>query len=96
MGYHADGKISAVLGTHTHVPTADAKILKNGTAYVSDVGMTGPKNSVLGVKSEIILERFIKGTGSKFEVADGTGVFNSVIITFNKNFKPIKIKRIDK
>ncbi len=96
MGFHADGKISAVIGTHTHVPTADAKILKNGTIYISDVGMTGPKNSVLGVKSEIILERFIKGTGGKFEVADGKGVFNSVLISFDKEFKPIKIKRIDK
>lgn len=96
MGTYLDGKISAVLGTHTHVPTADAKILPGGTAHVSDVGMTGPKNSVLGVKSEIIVERFLKGSAGKFEIAEGPGVFNSVLVTFDEQGKPIKIKRIDK
>jgi len=96
MGHHADGKISVVVGTHTHVPTADAKIMSNGTAYVSDVGMTGPEDSILGVKKEIILERFTNGTGGKFEVANGKAIFNSVLITYDDNLKPLKIKRIDK
>lgn len=96
MGYHADGRLSAVLGTHTHVPTADAKILPGGTAYVSDVGMTGPAESILGIKKDIILERFISGVGNKFEVAEGEAVFNAVLLTFGKDFKPLKIKRIDK
>jgi 2',3'-cyclic-nucleotide 2'-phosphodiesterase len=96
MGYHLDSRVAAVIGTHTHVPTADARILPGGTAFVSDVGMTGPLNSVLGVKSEIIVERFLDGTGGRFEVADGKAVFNSIIITLDKNFKPVEIKRLDR
>lgn len=97
MGYHLDSRVAAVIGTHTHVPTADARILPGGTAFISDVGMTGPLNSVLGVKSEIIVERFLSGTGSKFEVSEEIpGVFNAVLITFDPGNKPIEIKRIDK
>jgi 2',3'-cyclic-nucleotide 2'-phosphodiesterase len=96
MGFHLDGRVTAVVGTHTHVPTADAKILPNGTAFITDVGMTGPLNSVLGVKSEIIVERFLTGTGNKFEVADGPAVFNSVLITLDENYKVGSIKRLDK
>lgn len=95
MGHYLDGKVAAVLGTHTHVPTADARVLPGGTAFVSDVGMTGPLNSVLGVKSEIIIERFSKGTGGKFEVADGPGVFNAVLVTLGKDGRVIKIERVD-
>ncbi len=97
MGYHLDGRVAAIFGTHTHVPTADAKILPNGTAFISDVGMTGPANSVLGVKKDIIVERFLNGTGGKFEVEDqGVGVFNSVLITVEDGGNVVKIKRIDK
>lgn len=96
MGQYLDGRVTAVLGTHTHVPTADARILPKGTAFVSDAGMTGPLNSVLGVKSEIIVERFVKGVGSKFEVADGEAVFNSVLLTIDGKGKSLSIKRIDK
>lgn len=96
MGYHLDGRLAAVVGTHTHVPTADQRILLKGTAFVSDVGMTGPLNSVLGVKSEIIVERFVNGTGGKFEVASGKGVFNSVLITLGIDGMAKKIERIDK
>lgn len=95
MGYHLDGRATAVLGTHTHVPTADARILPKGTAFVTDVGMTGPLNSVLGVKSEIIVERFYKGTGSKFEVAEGPAVFNAVIVSLGDDNKAQKIERLD-
>jgi calcineurin-like phosphoesterase len=95
MGRFLDGRYGAVVGTLTHVPTADAQILPNGTAYVSDVGMTGPSDSVLGVKSEIIIERFRNGLPQKFEVADGPAVFNAVLITFNEDGKASQIKRVD-
>lgn len=96
MGHYLDGKVNAVIGTHTHVPTADARILPHGTAYISDVGMTGPRDSVLGVKSEIIIERFKTELPQRFEVADGPGVFNSVLLTINSKDKKATIKRIDK
>ncbi len=96
MGHHADGRVSAIVGTHTHVPTADAKIMPSGSLYISDAGMTGPADSILGVRKDIILERFITGGGNKFEVAEGEAAFNSVLLTFSKDFQPVKIKRIDK
>lgn len=96
MGYHADGRLTAVFGTHTHVPTADTQILPQGTAFVSDVGMTGPKESILGVKKEIILQRFLDGKGEKFEVAQGKAVFNSVILTLDNSFRVLSVKRLDK
>jgi metallophosphoesterase (TIGR00282 family) len=70
MGWHLDGRVAAVLGTHTHVPTADARVLPKGTAFISDVGMTGSRTSVLGVKPEQALERFITQMPVKFETAD--------------------------
>ena len=70
MGWHLDGRVAAVLGTHTHVPTADARVLPGGTAYISDVGMTGSRAGVLGVKPELALERFITQMPVKFETAD--------------------------
>jgi metallophosphoesterase (TIGR00282 family) len=71
MGWHLDGKVSLVFGTHTHVPTADGRILKNGTAYQSDIGMTGPRESVLGRDIDACLGRFIDGMPRKCPVADG-------------------------
>jgi metallophosphoesterase (TIGR00282 family) len=70
MGWHLDGRVAAVLGTHTHVPTADARVLPKGTAYISDVGMTGSRTSVLGVKPEQVLARFITQMPVRFETAD--------------------------
>jgi 2',3'-cyclic-nucleotide 2'-phosphodiesterase len=70
MGWHLDGRVAAVLGTHTHVPTADARVLPGGTAFISDVGMTGSRAGVLGVKSEQVLERFITQMPVRFETAD--------------------------
>lgn len=70
MGWHLDGRVSAVLGTHTHTQTADARILPNGTAFISDVGMTGPYDSVLGMNKEIALKRFILQTAHKYESAE--------------------------
>ena len=70
MGWHLDGRVAAVLGTHTHVPTADARVLPRGTAFISDVGMTGSRTSVLGVKPELILEAMITQMPVKFETAE--------------------------
>ncbi len=70
MGWHLDGRVAAVFGTHTHVPTADARVLPHGTAYISDVGMTGSRTSVLGVKPEQVLEAMITQMPVKFDTAD--------------------------
>ena len=69
MGWHLDGRVSALIGTHTHIPTSDASILPNGTAYISDVGMTGPFDSVVGMKKEIALKRFKLQIAHKYEIA---------------------------
>jgi 2',3'-cyclic-nucleotide 2'-phosphodiesterase len=69
MGWHLDGRVLAVLGTHTHVPTADARVLPGGTAYLSDVGMTGARGGVIGVKREQAIERFLTELPVKFETA---------------------------
>jgi metallophosphoesterase (TIGR00282 family) len=71
MGWHLDGRVTAVLGTHTHIPTADERILHNGTAYQTDVGMSGPYDSVIGVETELVLHRFRTGMPGKFEAARG-------------------------
>ena len=69
MGFHLDGRVSAVVGTHTHVPTADERILPQGTAFQTDVGMTGPYESIIGMRSDKVLTRFLKQTPAAFEVA---------------------------
>jgi metallophosphoesterase (TIGR00282 family) len=69
MGWHLDGRVSAVIGTHTHVPTADARVLPGGTAFITDVGMTGPYESIIGFRSDKVLRRFLMRTPSPFEVA---------------------------
>jgi hypothetical protein len=71
MGWHLDGRVTAVLGTHTHIPTADERILHRGTAYQTDVGMSGPYDSVIGVETEMVLHRFMTGMPGKFEAARG-------------------------
>lgn len=80
FGYYVDGKASAVIGTHTHVQTADERILPGGTAYITDVGMTGPADSVIGIDKEQIIERFLLQMPKKFETAKGTGIFSGVVI----------------
>ena len=80
MGWYLDGRVTAVLGTHTHVPTADTRILPKGTAYQTDVGMTGPYDSVIGVEKEQILHRFLTGLPGRFEAAKGDPRFCAVII----------------
>lgn len=81
MGYFLDGKVSAVLGTHTHVPTCDQRILPGGTAYCSDLGMTGPYDSVIGVEAEIIIKRFLTGMPSRFETAKGDPRLAAAVVT---------------
>jgi metallophosphoesterase (TIGR00282 family) len=71
MGWHLDGRVTAVLGTHTHIPTADERVLPGGTAYQTDVGMSGPYDSVIGVETEMVLRKFLTGMPSKFEAAKG-------------------------
>lgn len=80
MAYHLEGRVTAVVGTHTHVTTADEKVLEGGTAYITDVGMCGPIGSVLGMDRNVILERFRTTMPTKFEVADGPGVISGVVI----------------
>ncbi|MEP7040558.1 MAG: TIGR00282 family metallophosphoesterase [Chloroflexota bacterium] len=80
MGWHLDGRVSAVVGTHTHVPTADARVLPKGTAYISDIGMTGPRDSVIGFSLETVLPRFLTHLPTRFAVADGPVSFNAVLI----------------
>jgi len=80
MGWHLDGRVTAVLGSHTHVPTADARVLPKGTALVCDTGMVGPRDSILGMRPAVIVERFRTGLPKRFEVADGPVAFGSVLI----------------
>ena len=81
MGWHLDGKVTAVVGTHTHVQTADERVLPGGTAYITDVGMTGPHESIIGVQKKAALSRFIDGMPSRFETAAGDPRLNAVVIT---------------
>ncbi len=80
MGWHLDGRVSAVLGTHTHIATDDARILPEGAAYISDIGMVGPYNSVLGVDKNIILKRFLTQLPYRMEVAQGQVLVNAVVL----------------
>jgi metallophosphoesterase (TIGR00282 family) len=81
MAYHLDGRVTAVVGTHTHVQTADERILPKGTAAITDVGMTGPHESIIGVTTEAALGRFLNGMPAKFEAAMGPGRLNAAILT---------------
>jgi 2',3'-cyclic-nucleotide 2'-phosphodiesterase len=80
FGLHLDGRVSAVCGTHTHVPTADERILPRGTAYITDIGMTGPVHSVIGFDPATVLPRFMNALPTRFEVGSGPVVFNAVQI----------------
>jgi hypothetical protein len=80
MGWHLDGKVTALIGTHTHVQTADERILPKGTAYLTDVGMTGPHDSVIGVEIQAALGRFLNGMPARFETATGNPRLNAVIV----------------
>jgi len=96
MGWYLDGRVTAVVGTHRHVPTADAWVLPQGTAYVSDLGMVGARHSVLGVEQEIIIDKLKNPRPQKFEwVEEGPAVFNSVLIEVEGG-KAKSIERVDR
>jgi metallophosphoesterase (TIGR00282 family) len=80
MGWHLDGRVTAVLGTHTHIPTADERILPRGTAYQTDVGMSGPYDSIIGVEKELVLHKFLTGMPGKFEAAKGNPKMCAVLV----------------
>lgn len=84
MAYYLDGKVSAVFGTHTHILTADARVLPGGTGFITDIGMTGPVNSVLGIKPESSINLFRTGMPSKFEAAEGECMMNGCIFDIDK------------
>ena len=95
LSYYLDGRVSVLFGTHTHVQTADAKILPNGTGYISDLGMTGPAVSVLGVDKNIIVDRFLGGVPKKFAVADGKAQFCGAAFEVDENSKEtVSVTRI--
>lgn len=95
MGHYLDGEAVAVVGTHTHVQTADEQILPKGTAYVTDIGMTGPLHSVIGVKKELAIEKFLTGMPRRFEVASGPSVFCAVLLELDARLgKALTIERI--
>ena len=81
MGWHLDGKVTAVVGTHTHVQTADERVLPKGTAYLTDAGMTGPHDSIIGMEREPSLARFLTGLPTKFEPATGNPRLNGIVVT---------------
>jgi metallophosphoesterase (TIGR00282 family) len=95
MGHYLDGEVVAVVGTHTHVQTADDQILPKGTAYVTDIGMTGPLHSVIGVKKELAIEKFLTGMPRRFEVASGPAIFCAVLLELDARLgKALSIERI--
>jgi metallophosphoesterase (TIGR00282 family) len=94
MGHYLDGRVTAVLGTHTHVQTSDARVLPGGTAYMTDVGMTGPRDSVIGVRTDIILRRFTTELPQAFEVADGPVRLDAALIA-SEGGRATSIRAVD-
>jgi len=95
LGWHLDGRVTAVLGTHTHIPTADERVLPGGTAYQTDVGMSGPYDSVIGVEKELVLNRFLTGMPGKFEAATGNPKMCAAVISCDPmTGKAYKIQRL--
>ncbi len=94
MGWHLDGRVTAVVGTHTHVPTADARVLPGGTAYITDVGMTGPRGGVIGVKRELALEAMITKMPIKFETSTDDPWLNGVLIRASEPMRADSIEQV--
>ena len=95
MGHFLDGEVSAVVGTHTHVQTADEQMLPKGTAYLTDIGMTGPLHSVIGIKKELAIEKFLTGMPRRFEVASGPAVLCAVLLELDGTMgKAVSIQRL--
>ena len=96
MGYFLDGKATVLFGTHTHVQTADEDITKKGLGYITDLGMTGPKESVIGMNKEASIKRFLTSLPERYKVAEGESIFNACIFEINEdNCRTIKIERIN-
>ena len=97
MGYFLDGSVTAIFGTHTHVQTADETILEKGTAYITDIGMTGPKQSVIGMDASASIKRFVTTLPERYKIASGECVLNGVIFDVDDNTNKVKsIKRVRK
>lgn len=96
LGFYLDGKVSAIIGTHTHVPTTDARIFPNGTAYITDVGMVGPYDSVIGVKKDIVINKFLTQIPAKLDPEnEGLMIFSAVLVELDeKTKKALDIKHI--
>lgn len=95
MGWYLDGRVDCVFGTHTHVQTADERILPDGTAYITDVGMVGAWDSILGVNVEQVLKKFTAGLPTRFEPADGAAVYSAVVVEFDESaHRAQNIKRV--
>ncbi len=96
MGYYLDGRVQALWGTHTHVPTADGQILPKGTGFVTDLGMTGPRQSVLGVRPEQSINRFLGGLPQRYAEAEGPCKLNSVLFTIDTDTRRcVELERVD-
>jgi hypothetical protein len=93
MGWYLDGRVTAVIGTHTHVATADEQILPQGTAYITDVGMTGPHDGVIGMERTTIIRKFLDGLPARFEVAPGNVQMNTVLIEADLDSSPLSSSR---
>lgn len=94
MGHFLDGKVSAVVGTHTHIQTADERILPDGTAYITDVGMCGPEDSAIGMKKDLVINRFLTAQPARFDVSKSSPVINGVLVSCLENGKAESIERI--
>ncbi len=94
LGWHLDGQVSAVVGTHTHVPTADARVLPGGTAYITDVGMTGPRGGVIGVKRELALEAMITQMPVRFQTSEEDPWLNGVVVRCSKPLRADSIEQV--
>ena len=96
LAYFADGQISALFGTHTHVQTADEQILPNGTAFITDVGMTGPIESVLGVRAELAIAKMRDKLPVRFEIAKGDCMMNALLLDIDpKTGRTVSVQRLD-
>jgi metallophosphoesterase (TIGR00282 family) len=96
LGWYLDGRVTAVIGTHTHITTADERVLPKGTGYITDVGMTGPINSVLGIDPQVVIKKFITKRPVKFEIAGGPTQLNGVILEVTDSGFTASIRRIQR
>jgi 2',3'-cyclic-nucleotide 2'-phosphodiesterase len=94
MGWHLDGRVTACIGTHTHIPTADARVLPGGTAYVTDVGMTGPRGGVIGVKREQAIQRFLTQVPVRFETSDDDPWLNALVIEADDHGRAVSVEQV--